>query len=59
MSANGVLNEWATVSEEGVASGRALELCLLARRCLAMLASARCTMRDAMPKAVELARRRV
>ena len=47
--------EWATVSEEGVVSGRALELCLLARRCLAMLASARCTMRDAMPKAVELA----
>lgn len=34
MSANGVLNEWATVSEEGVASGRALELCL-AWRCLA------------------------
>ena len=39
----------------GEVSGRALELCLLARRCLEMLASVRGTMREVMPGVVALA----
>ena len=46
---------WAAVGAGGEVSGRALELCLLARRCLEMLASVRGTMREVMPGVVALA----
>ena len=46
---------WATVAAAGTVRGRALELCLVAKRCLEMLAAVRGTMREAMPKVVALA----
>jgi hypothetical protein len=49
------LGAWAAVGAGGEVSGRALELSLLARRCLEMLASVRGTMREVMPSVVALA----
>jgi hypothetical protein len=47
---------WARVDgATGALSGRALDLCLVARRCLEAHVHARCTMRDAMPAVVALA----
>ena len=42
----------------GVVSGRALELCIIAKQCLEASAQTRCTMREAMPAVVALAARR-
>ena len=47
-------DEWVTRDERGQINGRALELCLVAKRCLEHH-RVRSTMRDAMPAIVALA----
>ena len=46
---------WATAGAEAELGGRALELCLVARKCLEMEVRVRGTMREAMPTVVALA----
>jgi serine/threonine protein kinase len=50
--------ELASRRAPGAVSGRALELCIIAKQCLESSAQTRCTMREAMPAVVALAARR-
>ena len=51
-------DEWATHDEGGKLGGRALEICLLAKRCLEHH-RVRSTMRDTMPAVVAVAQKRM